>query len=167
MKSFKEYIDEYKKQMKKGDIREAYKGIMEYILELKLHFKNKYPEYFISGNVYFGYMDMTYFSFTPESLKSRKLKTAIVFLHETCRFEIWLSGYNKQVQKQYWELVREKNWNKYHIPLTIKGSDSIIEHVMVENPDFGNLDLLTEQIESEALEFIRDIERFFSDSKIQ
>jgi hypothetical protein len=99
MESFNQYMDVYKKEMKKGTIRNAYKGLMGYILDLRTHFKNKYPEYFISG-LYYGYMDMTYFSFSPESLKDKKLKIAIVFIHETVRFEVWLSGQNKEIQRK-------------------------------------------------------------------
>ena len=115
LESFHDYMNEYRKQLEKGVIKEAYRGLMEYIMELRLHFKNKYPDYFVSGSIYFGYMDMTYFSFTPESLKCRNLKIAIVFVHDTFRFEVWLGGYNKKVQSKYWELFIESNWNKYHI----------------------------------------------------
>jgi hypothetical protein len=153
---------EYKKQMEKGDIKEAYRGLMEYIMELRLFFKNKYPDYFVSGNIYNGYMDMTYFSFFPESLKLRKLKVAIVFIHDTCRFEVWLAGYNKQVQMKYWKLFKESDWNKYRIPSTTKGVDSIIEYVLAENPDFSDLDTLTRQIERGTLKFINDVDGFLS-----
>ncbi|MDY6844649.1 MAG: hypothetical protein SVW57_11210 [Thermodesulfobacteriota bacterium] len=155
-------MNEYKRQMEKGVIKEAYKGLMEYIMELRLHFKNKYPECFISGSIYYGYMDMTYFSFTPESLKRRKLKIAIVFIHDTCRFEVWLGGYNKQIQSKYWKIFKESGWNKYHIPSTIKGIDSIIENILVDNPDFSDLDSLTKQIESATLTFSKDVESFLS-----
>ena len=66
MQSFQEYINEYRKQLAKGAIQKAYKGLMEYIMGLRTHFKNKYPDYFVSGSIYYGYMDMTYFSFTPQ-----------------------------------------------------------------------------------------------------
>ena len=46
MKSFHESINEYKKQLKKGAIQVAYKGLLEYIIGLKTHLKNKYPDYF-------------------------------------------------------------------------------------------------------------------------
>ncbi|MFC2045305.1 DUF7000 family protein, partial [Chloroflexota bacterium] len=98
----------------------------------------------------------------PESLKSRKLKIAIVFIHETIRFEVWLAGYNKNVQTKYWELFKESDWNKYRIPSTTKGVDSISEYVLVDTPDFNNLDTLTRQIETGTLDFIRDIENFLS-----
>jgi len=80
-----------------------------------------YPDYFVSGNIYHGYMDMTYFSFTPESFKLRKLKGAIVFIHERFRFEVWSAGSNKQVQTEYWKLFKERDWNEYLIPSTPKG----------------------------------------------
>ena len=107
-------------------------------------------------------MDMTYFSFFPESLKQRKLKTGIVFNYEAFRFEVWLFGYNKKIQKKYWDLIKQNNWNKYHIVSTLKGMDSILEHTLAENPDFGDLDALTKQIETETMKFITDIEKFLS-----
>ena len=162
MESFHENMKEYRKQLEKGAIKAAYKGLMEYIMDLRTHFQNKYPDYSVSGSIYQGYMDMTYFSFFPESLKDRKLKAGIVFIHDTCRFEVWLFGYNKQVQLKYWKLFKESGWNKYRIVPTTKGVDSIIEHVVADNPDFSDLDTLTKQIEKEALKFIKDVESFLS-----
>jgi hypothetical protein len=158
MKSFEKAMVEYKKQIKKGDIQLAYKGLMDYFNSLRLYFEKKYPNHSVSGSVYHGYMDMSYFSFTPKTLRQRKLKIAIVFLHEAFRFDVWLGGANKKVQNKYWKLIKEKNWNKYSIPSTIKGSDSIIEYVVAENPDFSDLDALTKQIENGTLKFIKDIE---------
>jgi hypothetical protein len=162
MVSFQESIDEYKKQLKKGAIKEAYRGLMNYFMSLRSYFKNKYPDYYVSGSLYQGYMDMTYFAFFPESLKHRKLKIAIVFIHDTATFEVWLIGYNKQVQTKYWKLIKENNWNKYHLPQTPKGFDYIIEAVLVDNPDFNDLDALTKQIEQGTLKFIKDVENFLS-----
>jgi hypothetical protein len=162
MESFHEYMNEYKKQLDKGNIKEAYRGLMEYILGLRSYFKNKYPDYFVSGSIYFGYMDMTYFSFFPESLKHRRLKSGIVFNYERFRFEVWLFGYNKQIQKKYWKLIKESGWNKYHIASPAKGVDSILEYVLVENPDFGDLSALTRQIEQGTLKFIKDVENFLT-----
>ena len=165
MESFNQYMDEYKKEMEKGIIRNAYKGLMDYIMDLRTYFKNNYPDYFVSG-LYYGYMDMTYFSFSPESLKDRKLKIAIVFIHETVRFEVWLAGYNKQIQTEYWELFKKSNWDKYQIVPTTEGFDSIVEHVLIGNPDFSDLDKLTKQIEEGTLKFIQDVEEFLGNHNI-
>jgi hypothetical protein len=162
MGSFHENMNEYRKQLEKGAIQEAYKGLMEYMMGLRTYFNNKYPDHFVSGSIYYGYMDMTYFSFFPESFKNRKLKTAIVFIHGAFRFEAWLAGYNKQVQSKYWKLFKESDWNKYPLVATTKGVDSIMESVLVDDPDFSDLDGLTKQIEGATLKFIRDVEGFLS-----
>jgi hypothetical protein len=164
MESFQEYIEEYRKQLEKGAIKKAYKGLMEYIMDLRTYFKNKYPDYFVSGSIYYGYMDMTYFSFVPKSLKQRNLKIAIVFLHDEFRFEVWLAGANKQVQQQYWKLLMESDWNKYHVVSTTKGVDSIVEYILIDSPDFRDLDTLTTQIETATLIFIKDVESFLMSS---
>jgi len=160
MESFHEYIDEYRKQLEKGAIKKAYKGLIEYIMDLRTYFSKKYPDYFVSGSIYYGYMDMTYFSFFPKSLKAQGLKIAVVFLHEPFRFEAWLAGYNKQVQTKYWKMIKESDWNQYRIVSTTQGVDAIIEHVLVDNPDFSDLATLTKQIERETLKFIEDVESF-------
>jgi hypothetical protein len=155
-------MNEYRKQLEKGAIQAAYKGLMAYILDLKAHFKNDYPDYFVSGSIYYGYMDMTYFSFYPKSIKDRNLKIAIVFLHESFRFEAWLAGFNKQVQTKYWHLFKESGWNQYHIVSTTQGVDAIIESILVDSPDFSDLDALTRQIERETMKFIEDVEHFLA-----
>jgi hypothetical protein len=160
MTTFPESIAEYKKQLAKGAIQQGYKGLMEYIMGLKTYFQTGHPDFFVSGNIYYGYMDMTYFAFSPEIFKQRKLKIAIVFIHETFRFEVWLAGQNKQVQSKYWEMFKESAWNKYQLVPTTQGADSILEHVLAANPDFGDLDGLTKQIETGTLEFVRDVEGF-------
>lgn len=158
-------MDEYSQQLKKGAIQAAYRGLMEYMLSLKTHFEKKHPDFLESGSIYFGYMDMTYFPLFTKSLKRQKLKIAVVFHHETFRFEVWLSAVNKQVQAEYWKLFKESGWNKYHAPSTLKGADSILEHALVENPDFSDLDALTQQIETGTLKFIKDVENFLTEHK--
>ena len=156
-----EYIKEYKKQLGKGVIQRAYQGLMKYIMDLRTHFSKNFPD-FAPGDIYHGYMDMTYFPISPKSLKSRKLKIAVVFNYDQFRFEVWLAGYNKQIQQKYWELFKESDWNKYRIPSATKGVDSIVEYTLADNPDFDDLDGLTKQIEKGTLNFISDIEDFLS-----
>lgn len=161
MESLSKYISEYKKQMEKGTIQKAYQGLMEYIMYLRTRFIKKFSDW-ETGNLYQGYMNMTYFPIFTKSLKDRKLKIAVVSVHQTSRFEIWLSAQNKQIQAEYRKLFKEDDWNKYTITASAKGVDSIIEHTLVDDPDFGDLDALTEQIETGVLNFVADIETFLS-----
>jgi len=162
MELFHEYMTEYNKQLKRGYIQEAYQGLMDYFRGLRSYLKNKYPEYLVSSNIYYGYMDMTYFSFFPKTLKHRNLKIAIVFIHDAFKFEVWLAGVNRDVQAKYWKLLKENNWNKYHITSNPRGVDYIVDHILINDPDFSDLDTLTKQIERGTLDFIRDVENFLS-----
>jgi hypothetical protein len=160
VESSHESMDEFRKQLKRGYIQKAYKELMEFIMDLKTHFKDKYPGYSVSGSLYNGYMDMTYFAFSPQSLRQHNLKVAIVFNYDLFRFEVWLAGKNRQIQQQYWTRFKESGWNKYHIVATTKGVDSIVEHTLADDPDFDDQNSLTKQIETETMSFIRHIEDF-------
>ena len=160
MRTFHENMNEYKKQIQKGAIVDAYRGLMEYIMSLRTYLSNKYPDYNVPSNIYFGYMDMTYFSVIPKSFKDKKLKIAIVFNYETFGFEVWLSAVNKNILTKYWNLMKDRNWDNYRIVKPGKGIDSILEYTIVNNPDFSNLDNLTKKIEKGTLIFIKDIEKF-------
>jgi hypothetical protein len=78
---------EYRKQLQKGVIQNAYQGLMAYFRELNSHFNTKYPEYSASGSIYYGYMDMTYFPLFPKALKQRRERNKIV-----CKGNRALSG---------------------------------------------------------------------------
>lgn len=162
MKALQENMAEFRKQLEKGAIQKAYQGLLEYMMSLKKHFSNKYPDYAAAGSLYIGYMDMTYFSILPKALKDRDLKIAIVFLYEAFRFEIWLSGKNKQVLAKYWKIISKSGWDKYKVVEPGKDIDSVVEHILEDNPDFSDLEALTKQIDQGAVEFIQDIESFIA-----
>lgn len=160
MESFHEAMMEYKQQMKLGVVPQAYRGLMDYLLGLKTYLKTNHPDFNVSGSLYFGYMDMTYFSFFPDALKQKNLKAGLVFIHSTCQFEAWLFGVNKQVQKQYWQIIKESGWNQYSLVKTTQGEDAILTHVLTDAPNFDELEKLSNQIESGLLEFINNVVRF-------
>ncbi len=164
MISLNDAIIEYKKQLDKGHIQIGYRGLIEYMMCLKNFFKNKYPNFSVPSNLYQGYMDMTYFALFPEDLKKRKLKIAIVLIHDKMKLEIWLSGINKQTQTKYWNGLKSKNLKNYHLPKTLTGADSIIEYTLTDKPDFTNTEVLTRQIESKTLKFIKDIKELIKDN---
>jgi AraC family transcriptional regulator len=156
-KTLNEYKKDYKRQIEIGNIPKAYQGLVGFMKNLRTYFMNNYPVDYVTGSLYSGNMTITYFPFTPITLKEQKLKIAIVFDHQKIRFEIWLAGQNKQIQKKYWEVFKGSEWNKYHIPSTIDDGFSIVDNILVENPNFDNVEILTEQIETKTMEFIKEI----------
>ena len=166
MGSFSKSMNEFKKQVLKGDIIAAYQGLMNYFGYLKSQFRDKYPGYDVTGGTYLGYLDMTYFPIFTETLKKSGLKIALVFVYETFRFEVWLAAKNKKIQNEYRQIFTDSGWNKYPITTAGKGIDSILDSILVENPDFSNLDVLTENIMKGTLEFIMEIEEFLADREL-
>ncbi len=150
------YLEKIKMDMQSETKREYIKQI-NYIKDLRSHFRKEYASDFIFGSLYQGTMDCSYFSLTTQELKKLKLKFVIIFNHELMRFEICLSGQNKNIRKNYWALFKDSNWSKYPLAKSIDNSLSIIDHTLAEQLDFDNEEKLTEQIEVESLKFINEI----------
>jgi hypothetical protein len=157
MESFHTSIPEFQAQLQKGSIQKAYQGIINTILGLKNDLKSKHPGWSLSSNIYQGYLDMTYFACTPPDLKDLGLKIAIVFVYQPFRFEVWLSAANKGIQQHFWEHIKAIGDHPYHLVPTVQGNDSILEYVLVDQPDFVDLQHLTHQVESGTLKFIDDV----------
>jgi hypothetical protein len=160
MGTFAEAMQIYHQQLLQGEIQQAYRGLMEYMSALKTELHAKYPDYPVSGSLYFGYMDMTYFAILPPALKDKGLKVAVVFLHEAFRFEVWLSGVNRQVQDQYRRIFSEKGFKGYRLVSSSENVDAILESTLLSDPNFDDLPGLTGQIEKGTLAFISDVEAF-------
>ena len=160
MSSLNKAMQAYKKQLQEGQIIQAYQGLMAYFGELRSHFQKSFPDFDVPDNIYYGYMDMTYFAIIPKFLAAKKLKIAVVFLHEAFRFEVWLAARNKQVQSIVWEGIHASDWQSYPLTPQGKGVDAILDHVIVEDPVFSDLPGLTAEIENGVLQFIKDLEGF-------
>jgi len=156
MASLSETIREYTAQLQHGQIQKAYKGIMTFMSALKAYLENRNEDYAATG-LYFGYMDMTYFAFTPLKLKQRGLKIAIVYLHEQNRFEAWLGGANRKVQAEYIKALKGADIGSFRLSEVSPGVDSIIELQILEQPDFDKPEELMQVIESKVLEFAESI----------
>ena len=162
MPSIANDMQELRRQLRKGSIQKAYKALLSYMAGLRMHFANRHGEPAVSG-LYQGYMDMTYFAIFPPSFKRPDLKVAIVFNYEAFRFEAWLAARNRRVQRQYWELFKDRNWPAYRVVAPAAGIDSILECDLTNEFDLGSPDILTSSIEMATDAFINEIERYLSE----
>ena len=153
----------FKELVQHGEIITAYQGLMHYFRDLRTHFEKRYPDISVPGNIYYGYLDMTYFALMPESLKSRKLKIALVFVYETFRFEVWLSGANRKVQEEYWKRITKSGWKQYSLTDNPSRDDFILALILEEDPDFRNLEALTLRLEHKTMDFIGQVEGYITD----
>lgn len=154
MKDLNGFVSLYKEQLKKGDIQKAYKGLVRYVMSLKSHLSRTLVKRYSFGNVSLGYLDYTYFYCIDSYLREKKLRFCIVLNHEKTRFELWLVGQNSEIQKNYWNILKDTEWNKYQKSMP---KYSVLEVILIENPDFNNLSLLTKQIEKELISITNEI----------
>lgn len=152
-KNLNYFVAAYKELLKNGDIQVAYAELVKYVQKLKTAFSKDLGDTYSVGNVFQGYMDYTYFYLSNDFLKDKKLKLGLVFNHNHVRFEAWLLGQTKDIQEKYWELLKNTKW--------INGSEmpqySIFEVILVDNPDFNDLDTLTENIKNKLVSVAEDI----------
>lgn len=149
MKNLNHYVAIYKEQLDKGDILIAYNQLVKFVMELRVDFIKNFSEQYSFTGILHGYMDYTYFYYSNEFLKTKKLKLGLVLNHLEMRFEIWLLGNTISIQKRYWNLLRESEWNKDKKKMP---KYSILEVVIGDEPDFDNLRLLSEKIERLTIE---------------
>ncbi len=153
-KNLNDYVSIYKAELDKGDIQIAYEKLLKYVMALKVHFQKVQPANYTFANVYLGFMDYTYFYFFNDFLRSKKLRFGIVLNHPKMQFELWLLGQNAKVQDGYWELLKETKWN---MGRTAKPKYSILEVVLIKNPNFNELYTLSDEIETAAQRIIEEM----------
>ncbi|SHN50166.1 DUF7000 family protein [Desulfovibrio litoralis] len=134
-KTTNDYILIYKSLLKNGEIQITYKLLLKYMMELKTDCEKTFVDQYSFGNLSPGYMDFSYFPFFNEFLRNEKLRFGIVLNHQKMRFELWLMGQNAQIQKKYWNLLKDTKWNKGVLTMP---QYSILECVLCEKPDFNN-----------------------------
>ena len=154
MKNLNHYVAIYKEQLQKGDILIAYNALVKFVMKLRVDFMKNLSEHYSFSGMLHGYMDYTYFYYSNEFLKERKLKLGFVLNHVEMRFEIWLLANTVAVQKAYWELLKESKWNtdKTEMP-----AYSILEVLIENKPNFDDLPLLSQELESKLVEVSDEI----------
>jgi len=125
--------------------------------ELRIHFHKEHESEFILGKINQTSKDYTYFSITTAELKKAKLKFVIILDHIMDCFTICLSGQNKSVRKKYWYIFKRSDYNKYHLAESMDKNLMIIDHTLVEQPDFNHSKNLTNRIEKESLIFMNEL----------
>lgn len=162
MKNLNDYIAVYKALLAEGDIQKAYSGLIKYVLSLKPRLSEKMSNGFSFGNISRGYMDYTYFPFFNDFLRTEKLRFGIVLNHEKVRFELWLMGQNAGIQRKYWNILKTSIWNKNQMEMP---RYSVLEVILVENPDFNNTDALTQKIIKDTTCITEEIITYLKNNK--
>ena len=152
-KDIQKSIEIYKEQLDNGYIQVAYLALTKYVAELKSNFPKKYR----TGNISFGYLDYTYFSFFNTFLRDQKLRFRVVLNHRKMQIELWLMGQNANIQKKYWEILKNSKWNSDRNKMP---RYSVLEVVLENQIDFNNKKRMTENIITQPLSLSQEIQQY-------
>ncbi len=161
MKKLNDIVAVYHKELRKGDILIAYNELVKFVMTTRTELVKKLDHQYSFAKILHGYMDYTYFYYTNDFLKSKKLKFGLVLNHLEMRFEVWLLGNTIPVQKEYWNLLKSTKWNK---DKTEMPQYSIIEAVIIDKPDFNNLELLSLNIHKSMIQVTAEIIELLKDT---
>lgn len=153
-----ELANYYTALLQKGKLQAAYRGILSAVGRLRTRFAGEFPGY-ETGSLYQGYMDMSYFPVTSAFFKERGLKIAVVYLHENGRFEIWLSGKNRQVTCEMRERLDKADFGELEVFHAADNPDAVLECVLVGSPDFDDENTLANTVLFKTKEFITAVKR--------
>lgn len=156
MKINKEYINEYRKIMQTTNLQRGYQEFIKLFRYLKIYFEKELKEYTFTSNIVENNMDYSYFQFTNKELKVKGLKIVISFVHKEFDYEVWLSGFNRDIQNKYFKILEEKN-HKYTLTNDPNRTDYILKTNIISNYDYDNLEDMLKQMKNSVTEFINDL----------
>lgn len=147
---------EYKHLMDTTNIQVCYQEIIKLIKYIHLNLKKEMPTYDFTNKIIENRMDFSYFQITNQSLKTNGLKIQVIFIHKTCTFEVWMSGYNRSIQSNYFNIIK-------NIQLPFKICNNPISNDYITKISITK-NIITNDIESiisEIKEQINNLETYF------
>lgn len=139
---------EYKYLLETTNIQECYQHMMKFINYLYLKLKNELNIYSFSSKVIENKMNFSYFQLTNQKLKELGLKIQVIFVHETCCFEVWLSGYNRKIQNEYYKIINTIDL-PFQLCMNPNQDDYIVKLLINENLTVANIEKVIFEIKDQ------------------
>ena len=156
IKANSKYINEYKKIIQTTDIQLGYKELINSIKHLKSYLQKEMKNFIFSKNIVENNLEYTYFHFTNKELKSHGLKLVLVFTHKEFKFEIFLSGVNRQKQINFFNDIKDKKI-KYILSNNPSKTDYVLKYEINDNFNYETLEEISIDIYSDIKEFTKYI----------
>lgn len=157
MKINSNYINDYKNIIQTTNLQKGYQEFVKFFRYLRTYLEKQMPGYIFTRNIVENNMDYSYFQFTNQSLKAKGLKIVIAFIHQSFTYEVWLSGVNRKVQNEYYNILRNRNVIKYTLTNNPNKTDYILKNQIIKSCNYDNIDLLLKEMELNIIDFINNL----------
>lgn len=151
---------EYKALLNTTPIQECYQQVIKLLKFISSRLEEEMTEYHFMKRLVENQMDFSYFQLTNENLKHKGLKLQVIFLHRTCQFEVWLSGYNRNIQKNYYEKLQDNDF-----PFTSCRNPLKNDYILKKNIEKNITEDNIEAIILEIKQTIRQLDAFTNNLK--
>lgn len=131
----KQYLETYKNLIQTTELQKGYQEFIKLFRFLKIELEKELTEFQFSGNIQENNMDFAYFQLMCDELKAKGIKIQIVFVHKAFRFEVWASGYNRKIQCEYYEKLKNTQ-----LPYALNDNPNRVDYIL-KLPIDGSVDL--------------------------
>ena len=143
-----------------GAIQRAYGALQAFMRRLRLHMAASGALGSVSA-LSVGTLDVTYFAVFPPALAARSLKVPVVLNYDAFRFEVWLSGRTRAVQRRYGAVLGASSWPGCRVRRPGPGVDALLERD-VAAVDLRDAAGLVATIEAGVGTFVGEVERYLA-----
>jgi len=143
----------YKKLIQTTELERSYQEFLRLFRFLRVELEKELGDYRFQGNIIENGMDYSYFQFTNDRLKKKGLKIAVTFVHRNFQFEVWLSGFNRKIQCNYYELLKDTR-QPFSLTEDPKRSDYILRIPLDQNLDISDGKRVLSEIKDASLRLL-------------
>jgi hypothetical protein len=143
----------YKKLIQTTELERSYQEFLRLFRFLWVELEKELGDYRFQGNIIENGMDYSYFQFTNDRLKKKGLKIAVTFVHRNFQFEVWLSGFNRKIQCNYYELLKDTR-QPFSLTEDPKRSDYILRIPLDQNLDLSDGKRVLSEIKDASLRLL-------------
>lgn len=143
----------YKTLLETTELQEGYQEFIRLFRYLRIELEKELDDFSFSSRIVENRMDFAYFQLLSDELKEKGLKVQIVFVHKEYQFEVWISGYNRKIQCDYYNHLKDQKI-KYSLNHNPNRVDYIIKSKLPKDIDLSNCSTLTQKLKSEANEIV-------------
>ena len=146
-------LNVYKELLSTTELQTSYQEFINLFRYLRIELEKELDDFSFSNNIVENRMDFAYFQLFSDELKAKGLKAQIIFVHKEFQFEVWISGYNRKIQRDYYNYFKNQNI-KYIINGDPDRVDYIIKSPLPKDIDISNGELLIDLLKSEVSEMV-------------
>lgn len=143
-----------KELFKQQIYKKGYQEFIKFFRYLRIYLEQALPEYEFTSNITENNMDYSYFQFTNRELKAKGIKYVVAFVHLSFNYEVWLSGFNRKIQKELYSKIKNQKPNNYLLTDNPNSTDYVLKNLIVENCDYNELDQLLHEMKSGIVKFL-------------